>query len=262
MSDQFEALCTGQSLTQGGNALHFEYDTAQRQMTRVTDGAAMDVRLTYNAEGLVERIERHFPDVEHAPEILSHYVYDAQRDLVAQTDARNQTRTYRYEQHLLTFYSNRNGLGCHLEWEWPDQVQGAPADAREARCIHNWLDDGSEDTRFEYNRGMWYTKVTDAEGVVTYYRYNERNRIESCTTPYQPHLGSEQWRWDENGNLLVHIDGEGRAFNFEYDDKGRLIRFSDPMSRTTLYAYDEQGRQIKTTDPIGRTRQLEYSDGT
>ncbi|WP_027706321.1 DUF6531 domain-containing protein, partial [Zymobacter palmae] len=243
---------------QDGNALHFEYDTAQRLMTRITDGAAMDVRLTYNAEGLVERIERHFPDAEHAPEVLSHYVYDTQRDLVAQTDARDRTRTYRYEQHLLTFYANRNGLGCHLEWEWPGQAGGEPANAREARCIHNWLDDGSEDTRFEYNRSMWYTKVTDAQGLETFYRYNYFNRIESRTTPYQPHLGSEHWRWDEYGNLLAHIDGEGRTFAFEYDAKGRLIRFSDPMSRTMAFEYDEKGHQVKTIDPMGRTREMQY----
>lgn len=227
-------------------------------VTGATAGTARQIfRLTCAESGLVAHIERHFPDSDHAPEVLAHYPHDDQRDLITHTDARDNTRTYQY---LLTFYSNRNGLGCYLDWDWPGKEKGAPAKAQEARCIHNWLDDGSEDTRFEYNRGLWYTKVIDAEGLITYYRYNYDNRIKSRTHPYQPSLGSEHWRWDEHGNLIAHFDGEGRATAMEYDVQGRLTKVTDPMSRTTVYAYDDQGRLTQVTDPLGRTEPTRYDE--
>ncbi|MCA0973661.1 hypothetical protein LCL99_04200 [Halomonas denitrificans] len=89
-----------------------------------------------------------------------------------------------------------------LEWDWPGKADGALPSAHDARCIRNRLEDGSEDTRFEYHRGLWYTKVTDADGIITYYRYNYHNQIESITHPFDPELGSEHWRWDEHGRLI------------------------------------------------------------
>ncbi|SHM56682.1 DUF6531 domain-containing protein, partial [Halomonas cupida] len=239
-----------------GRALILNY--REGCLASITDNAALDLRFHYSDAGLLERIVRHYPGSDQAQEVLARYTHDAQRDLVTSEDARGYERHYQYQHHLVTRYSHRNELAVELEWDWPGKAEGALPSAHETRCIRNRLEDGSEDTRFEYHRGLWYTRVTDAADVVTIYRYNYHNLIESITHPYHPELGSEHWRWDEHGRLIRHMDGEGRTTRYRYDAEGRMTAVTDPQGLTTQIEYDDQGLPARVTNPDGRVRETRF----
>ena len=94
-------------------------------------------------------------------------------------------------------------VGEHLEWEWPGQTEGEPANACKARCIHNWLDDGRKDTCFEYNREKWYTKVMT--------RYvNPKDDMPTIA-----------------GLPVERIDATGFLLAYQYDTLRRLSRFTN-----------------------------------
>ncbi|ODC03040.1 hypothetical protein BFW38_05245 [Terasakiispira papahanaumokuakeensis] len=255
-----------------GRALTLRYQ--QGCLHEISDGAGLLLRCHYTAassapapsaqgatpQSLLSYIERHFPETDQAPEVLARYHYDGQGDLIRHEDARSYSREYTYQHHLLTRYTDFNGMGVSLTWDWPNKttVPDAVPNARSARCVRNRVDDGSDDTTFEYHRDLWYTRVTDAEGVVRIYRYNAQNRIESITYPYDDRLGTERWQWDRQGNLRAHIDGEGRTTYYDYDDAGRLTAITDPASLTTRIEYNEQGLPTTLTDPQGRQHTTAY----
>ncbi|WP_348816120.1 polymorphic toxin type 17 domain-containing protein [Halomonas sp. H10-59] len=256
-----------------GRALHLSY--RQGRLDRLTDGAALLLRFHYSSAGLLTKVVRHYPGADvgkdgtkpndkaaeaHEPEVLVRYLHSADGDLIESRDMRGYTREYQYQHHLVTRYTHRSGLAVELEWDWPGKAQGALPAAHDARCVRNRLEDGSEDTRFEYHRGLWYTRVTDADGVVTFYRYNYHNQIESITHPFHPALGSEHWRWDEHGRLIRHIDGEGRTTHYRYDDQGRLIETVDPQGLSTRIDYDDKGLPVRVTEPDGRERSLRFDE--
>ncbi|WP_417329937.1 DUF6531 domain-containing protein [Halomonas cupida] len=239
-----------------GRTLTLDY--RQGRLASIHDGASLSLVFGYNDVGLLERVVRQYPQSELEPEVLALYSYDSERNLVSHRDSRDYHREYRYQHHLLTHYVNRNGVGAELTWDWPGKNEGTLPDAREARCIRTRLEDGSEDTRFEYHRGLWYTRVTDADGVVTIYRYNWDNYIESLTRPYHPDLGSEYWQWDRLGRLHQHIDGEGRTTQYRYDAEGRISAVTDPQGLTTQIEYDDQGLPARVTNPDGRVRETRF----
>ncbi|QEM82656.1 RHS repeat-associated core domain-containing protein [Halomonas binhaiensis] len=245
-----------------GRALTLSYRNGR--LDRITDGAALELGFHYYDNGLLERVVRSYPqgsdssETLHEPEVLALYAYDDERNLITHQDARDYRREYCYTHHLLTHYTNLNGQGVELTWEWPGKDAGALPEAREARCVRTRLEDGSEDTRFEYHRELWYTRVTDAQGVVTIYRYNYHNEIESISHPFNPELGSEYWQWDSQGRMVAHTDGEGRSSHYRYDDQGHVTSFTDSAGLTTSIEYNEQGLPVRVTDPEGRIHETRF----
>jgi len=101
---------------------------------------------------------------EDAPQRrLSLYQYDDAGDLTLAQDENTAIRTYQYQQHLVTRHTDRTGRGMNLEW------QGLGPDAR---AVRGWADDGSFDTRLEWDRNIRLTYVTDAHGQETWHYYD------------------------------------------------------------------------------------------
>jgi RHS repeat-associated protein len=158
--------------------------------------------------------------------------------------------------------------------------EGVPAPA-DAKCCRTWLGDGGrdirEDTRFEYAREHWHTKVTDADGNVTIHRYDYHNRI---VLVEHPDGSSESFEWDDNHNLTGIRSAPGHMQRFEYDAQGRVTATTDALGNTTRTeydahglpvkvsaangdvtrtAYDESGRPVSVTDASGRTTAYRWS---
>jgi RHS repeat-associated protein len=102
-------------------------------------------------------------------------------------------------------------------------------------------------TNYDYNSVGNLLKVTDPEGRITYYEYNNNN----------------------NGPLLIEegIDIGKNGFKnddirtmYSYDNQGR-----DTMIVTTRKGYDPRGSELDTTyfryDNLGKIKEIEYPDG-
>ncbi|RQZ58171.1 DUF6531 domain-containing protein, partial [Burkholderia sp. Bp9004] len=227
---------------------------------------------------------------EHEPQRrLSLYRYDEAGDLILAQDENAAAWTYQYQHHLITRYTDRTGRGMNLVW------QGEGADAK---AVREWADDGSFDTRLEWDENIRLTYVIDAHGQETRHYYDSLGYTYRIVHPDQrsewffrdsaknvvQHIDSaghvNRFAHDENGNLLEHIradgttvhyawdskdqlikisDAEGGLWLRDYDTRGRLTEAIDPLGNKTEYAYNLMGLPIGITDASGKTRQLEYN---
>ncbi|WP_254614952.1 RHS repeat-associated core domain-containing protein [Burkholderia pyrrocinia] len=240
-----------------GLGLTFTYNTAG-ELAAISDGSANTIRIDY-VDGRVSTIYRAgVPGL--ANEALAHYTYSAEGDLSGHVDMLGFRRTYAYEQHLLTRYTDFNGHPANLAWDWPGRREGVPAPA-DARCVRTWHGNEGQhvqdDTHFEYHRDHWYTKVTDADGNATIHRYDYHNRI---VLVEHADGSTETYEWDEQNRLVGTKNALGHTQRFAYDAQGRLTAETDTLGNTTRTDYDENGLPIKVTTPDGRVTQTAYDE--
>ncbi|WP_232457628.1 DUF6531 domain-containing protein, partial [Burkholderia ubonensis] len=238
-----------------GLGLTFSYNEAG-ELATLSDGAENAIRLDY-VDGRVVAIYRTgVPGL--AREALARYTYDAAGDLTSHVDMLGFRRTYAYQQHLLTRYTDFNGNAANLEWDWPGQRAGVPAPA-DAQCVRTWLgDDGphmQDETHFEYHREHWYTKVTDAHGHATIHRYDYHNRI--VLVEYADG-STDGFEWDAHHRLVGTQNALGHTRRFDYDAQGRLTAETDALGNTTRTEYNADGLPIQVTAPDGRVTQTDY----
>ncbi|WP_242208277.1 MULTISPECIES: RHS repeat-associated core domain-containing protein [unclassified Pseudomonas] len=221
---------------------------------------------------------------------LCNYHYNIHGDLIQAQDENGAAWSYQYQHHLLTRYTDRTGRGLNLEWD---------GHTSHAKAVREWTDDGSFDTRLEWDENIRLTYVTDAHGNETWHYYDikgytyriryadERSewffRDDAKNIIRHVHTDgtSDRYSYDERGNLLEHIspdgsvahyayddlnqmikvsDAEGGQWQRAYDDAGNLVESVDPLGNKTEYAYDKTGQLIAIKDAIGNEKALEYND--
>ncbi len=105
-------------------------------------------------------------------------------------------------------------------------------------------------TRFtQYNRHGQVLQRVDANGLVTNYTYDLRQRLTRITT------GDEQtaYEYDPVGNLKKVTLPDGGFIAYTYDAAHRLIQVDDHKGNKVVYTLDAMGNRIaeKATDPSG-----------
>ncbi|WP_245749905.1 RHS repeat-associated core domain-containing protein [Marinobacter zhejiangensis] len=233
---------------------HFRRDGERGLLSRITDRYGNELRLGYDLHGRLQRLVNdaaqalafEYQDGYLVTVSLFHrrlsedgpvwdrlrteqqYSYDDQGDLVAATNAVDDTEHYQFDNHMLVRRTLAGGYSFHLEWDQTDPM---------GRCVRQWGDSAQVDTRFEWD---------DDKGT--------------CTVRYVD--GSEErWQYDGAAQLQEKIDPDGARHLNEYDEKGRLLASVDPMGARTEYRYDNQGRLTGKTGPDGIPVLLAYRKG-
>jgi RHS repeat-associated protein len=223
---------------------------------------------------------------------LAAYDYDEHGDLIRAQDENAAARQYQYDRHLVIRYTDRTGRGMNLAYDTSID-SGA-----HAKAIREWADDGSYDTRLEWDKNIRLTYVTDALGYETRYYYDIagytyrvvypdgreewlfRDDAKNVVRHVHADGSSEHHRYDEHGNLLTHTradgsqvyfeydglhrvtgirDGEGGTWKRDYNVQGHLVEETDPRGNKTQYAYDKAGRPVEVTDAKGGVKKLAYT---
>jgi RHS repeat-associated protein len=247
----------------------FNARSAPPRPTGLTDSAGRELHLGWTDAGQLSRVTVQAGDITV---LLSSYQYDdtarsvgdALPDLVSQTNATGQTRTFRWEEHLLVGYTRATGQRYANRYD-----RKSPS----GRVIESWaLDDGTG-LSFAYNgrttrvrdalgRITTYVRdargdiiaVHDAEGGVTRSPFDAEGRPEGVTDA----LGrSTITAFDERGNLCKIIDANGNTTLIDYNDLDLPIQITDAMGGTWQRQYDARGNPIASTDPLGRTTRFE-----
>ncbi|WP_426197652.1 RHS repeat-associated core domain-containing protein [Massilia sp. DWR3-1-1] len=235
---------------------------------------------------------------------LAAYDYDEHDDLVRAQDENAAAWHYQYDRHLVTRYVDRTGRGMNLAYDIGINSGGIDSGSIDsplhAKAIREWADDGSDDTRLEWDKNIRLTYVTDALGHETRYYYDIAGYTYRIVYPD----GGEEWlfrdaaknvvrhihadgstehhRYDAHGNLLTHTRADGSEVHFEYDSahrvtgirdaeggvwkrdynaQGQLAEETDPRGNKTAYAYDKAGRPVSITDAKGGVKKLAYTAG-
>ncbi|MGN8063966.1 RHS repeat-associated core domain-containing protein, partial [Ralstonia sp. 22111] len=177
---------------------------------------------------------------------LSRYTYDEAGDLVMAQDENAAHWDYTYQHHLVTRYTDRTGRGMNLQWN---------GEGRHAKAIREWADDGSFDTRLEWDENIRLTYVTDALGHETRHYYD----ILGYTYRIKHPDGRSEWLFrDDAKNVIQHIHTDGSIDRFTYDERGNLVEHLRADDSAIHYAYDDHDQLIKIRDAEGGLWQRDY----
>ncbi|MGB1140578.1 MAG: RHS repeat-associated core domain-containing protein, partial [Halioglobus sp.] len=207
------------------------------------------------------------------------FIYDANGNLIAETDWKNQVTRHSYDQANRKFSTtNRDGKTMQVQ-----AFDGADNKLREsdyAGNIHQYEYDALNRLRFSrmnYQPGpdedsLEYTLETvyDDEGRIietkdgknysTTFGYDQRNLKTSRTNARNK---TYYWRYDENGNLTEEEDEEGRVTKTLFDADNRpteTTRAFDTADASTsrITEYDGNANPIKVADARGKVTTTTY----
>ena len=121
------------------------------------------------------------------------------------------------------------------------------------------------------------TYARDQRGHIT--AYGSDGRFRNVVTEHKD--SREQFRYNDNDQLIFYEDGNGNQTRYQYDEKGRLTGVTDALGRQQEYRYDREGRLqsyaidgkevfrntydgkgrlAATEDALGRIRRLTYDE--
>ncbi len=199
---------------------------------------------------------------------LCAYHYDDQGDLIAAQDEHGAAWRYAYQNHLITRYTDRTDRGFNLEWD---------GSGPHAKAIREWADDGSYETRLEWDERIRLTYVTDAHGQETWHYYDQQGYTYRIKYPdgqdewlfrdvrknvirhVHPDGSQDRYAYDERSNLLKHIRPDHSVEHYAYDDQDQLIKIRDAEGGLWLHDYDERGNLVETVDPLGNKTEFAYT---
>ncbi|HHJ16617.1 MAG TPA: RHS repeat protein, partial [Gammaproteobacteria bacterium] len=151
------------------------------------------------------------------------------------------------------------------------QIDGPRSDVADITAMTYYANDATEGT----NRGQLKTvsnalghtvtydsydaygnvlQMTDANGTVTAYTYDSRQRVLSQTvTPAQGAPRTTTYSYDGVGRLISATTPVGVTLTYTYDAAKNLLSISDNLGNRIEYAYDLKGNRIQemSTDPDG-----------
>lgn len=178
---------------------------------------------------------------------LVEYRYSAEGDLSEVIDDQGQVvRSFRYAAGQMVEQGEPGGVSVQYDW---DQL----SPKGRVLCARSSL---GEVQRFAYDALTRETRVSDAEGRVTVYRYNDQQHLIALIAPD----GTQTlYQRDIHGNLLSVTDPLGRVTRHSYDGRGNLIRVEQPDGADWNLRYAPQHRQpVQITDPLGQRTHFEF----
>ena len=142
------------------------------------------------------------------------------------------------------------------------------------RVVRQITPDGGE-VELRYDDAGKCTYARNQRGHITAYESDDRFR--NVMTVHRD--SKEQFRYNDNDQLIFHEDGNGNQTRYRYDERGHLTGITDALGRQQDYrydregrlqsyaidgkevfrnTYDEKGRLTATEDALGRVRRLIY----
>ncbi|HVJ61263.1 MAG TPA: putative Ig domain-containing protein, partial [Tahibacter sp.] len=200
---------------------------------RVTDSAGNT--LTYSASGIVHSTGQAIAFERDADNRIRRivlpdqssirYDYDANGDLVASTDAANQTTRYTYKPRVAHYLEDL-------------------IDARNIRVQRN-----------EYDADGRLVKSIDADGKAIAFDH----AIDERTERVKNRRGFEtMYTYDDQGYVLTETNALNQTTHHTYDPDGNELTRKDPLNRTTAWTYDIYGNRLAETNHLGETTRSEY----
>jgi RHS repeat-associated protein len=225
---------------ESGFSIKFYYN-ANNKLNRIIDTAGRQIFLELDD---FDRIIKVTAQHKGFTRTMIEYGYNEAGDLNAITDAKGQTTSIIYQNHLMVEKTDRNGQTFY--WKYDGLKAGA-------RCVHTYGDGGLLEGHIEYHKG--YNVVTNSLGEQKIYYYDENDLCIQET--------------DALGNSVFHqytdfmepyrdIDEEGNITGYVYDKLGNLISIQKPDGSVENYLYDDTGKLKMKTDAESKSTVFVY----
>ncbi|MHB8840755.1 MAG: DUF6531 domain-containing protein [Candidatus Aquicultor sp.] len=227
----------------------------------------------------------------------SQFMYDDMDNLTGVVDALDNTTTYTYNpNYMLSTTTDAKGNTTTYDY-WPNNLLKSTKDA--LNNLAQYFYDGvgnltkviypngnetyceyaadnmptritykNEPTSyvFEYNPTHTLKGVTDDQGRVFSYGYNEVGWLVNATDTVNPQMASgfnTSWTYDAAGRITgLKTDTEDTK-TYEYNLRGDLITLflpTDPTSSHTAFIYDNERQRTEVATPDGTTRGYIYDE--
>lgn len=182
----------------------------------------------------------------------TYYVYDKQFRVIQETDALGGTIHYTYndQDKLIEKTDKRNNT-----WKYAYDARGDMTRREDPVDSYSSAHYTADVTTWEYNDRNQVTKMTNALGEVTEYKYDARGNL---TDAIEPNGVTTTSVYNDKGQMSSMTDAEGRTTSFEYDSHGNRDKIIDPGGGITLITYDDAGRVTARTDAEHHTTRYEY----
>lgn len=241
-----------------GAVTSYDYDERAR-VESITQGpslAALSERLEYDyEEAFNQKSEERFVDLSSGSPVVrktESYAYDASGRLVTTTHADATTVTYQYDDDgRVTGIKDENHASPNTTYTYDP----AGRQTSVAQTLNGVA--GSVVTSYAYDTNGDLLSVTDPNGNVTSYDYDDFGRMRRQVSPV---TGTTTYSYDPAGNLLTTSDANGAVSTRTFDALGRILSASSSRSATTesvAWVYDTgtfgRGRVASMTDPTGET---------
>ncbi|MWP62379.1 RHS repeat-associated core domain-containing protein [Gilliamella sp. Pas-s25] len=226
--------------------------------------------------------------------VLATYTYNSLHQLVAVTNAANETEHYSYDdKHVIQ--SRVMAGGATFYWAWQNE-------GKHVRCLRQWANFPQLDSRYQWNDEENSVTIIHQDGSKSYYKHNTHGKLVQKTSA----AGNVQtYEYNDKGQLTAEIDGEGHITYYDYspitgaldtitypdghcvnydylhgeiytithgdketyqqwrfrrDSQGNLLELIDPQERSTVYQYNAQGKPIFIQYPDHSHQRLVWSE--
>ena len=219
-----------QVIDRNGNATGYQYDARQR-LVKSTDALGQPTTVAYdgnNNRTAATDKNAHTTsfqyDVQNRPikatdaiGNMTTMAYDAVGNKLTDTDANTHTTTYQYD--ALDRMVRKTDAQANVTQMAYDTVGGCPGctgPTKGSRLV---------------------TKQTDAEGKLTYFKYDGLDR---------PIVQNRK-----QTDVADAIDGDDAVIRFTYDAQSNRLGMTEPNGNLTSYVYDALNRHVKMTNAAG-----------
>ena len=204
-----------------GNVTTYSYDSTGN-MLALTDAEGHTVTNEYNSKGQLTSID--------AMGITAMTVaYDSKGNTTSTTDAMGNSIDYSYDtKGRLTSVADEIGSYMNMTYDSNGNVISATNGA-------------GTTAQFTY----------DADGNCT-------AKTLTYTSDGTQKTVTEQYFYDNSGNLVKIIDSDGNVTTTEYNSMGKVSSATDEKGRKTSYDYDNFGNLVKISYPDGTTEAFTY----
>ncbi len=197
------------------------------------------------------------------------YSYDANDNLLTETDYKGNTTSYRYDaanrRERITYPSGDGGvLVENRDFDGVGNVIRSSINGRVTRMDYDNLYRVTRTTNplgdtmvktYDGNGNILSEK--DEEGRVTQNVYDNVNRRISSN---QAGLRTLRWEYDDNSNIIKAVDGKGQATQRTYDARNRLTEERNALGERRTMDYDAVGNLLEENDHYGRSITHQYDD--
>jgi RHS repeat-associated protein len=244
--------CLYQSMTQppvddgttSSAVTQYTWNALGQLLTR-TDPTGRQVRNGYNAQNYLASVT-----VENgAADIVTTFARNSAGDIVSVTDPLSRVHTGSYDaSRRLTRYDGPAGTGAASEWRYNvDGLIDRIRQATGAAAPNDW-----STTTYTYWPTGRVKTMTDPDGGVTQYFYDELNRLEAVLDPVNRR---SETVYDAEGQVLQELRGVGSPEAIVYATRvwtpnGQLDTVMDANSNLSNLTYDGFDRLERLTFPL------------
>jgi len=117
---------------------------------------------------------------------------------------------------------------------------------------------GDRQQQISYDSRGNIASLTDEQGKVTHFSYDQLDRLLKTTTPSGAEL---QYQYDQNGNLTILSTPTANAHKFTFNRVNKTTAYTSALGSATGYEYDLERKLQKVSYPSGKYKQNNYTGG-